>query len=184
VDVCDGVMDKMGYARGLIRYTTQNALTGGWSRLQTWKRVFRPRVLVYTAILWAIIFGLLTSLALRSSFKVDVVRDRGVLARIVVGPDGRGMIENVYRLQIMNAAETTQHFRVTVAGLPGLAVVSDGGEGSEITVGPAQSRWVAVRAQLSYEDSERVGTGSHPMRFEISADDHVVKEKSVFLVPR
>ena len=26
VDGCDQVMDKMGYARGLIRYTSQNAL--------------------------------------------------------------------------------------------------------------------------------------------------------------
>ncbi|MDF3823099.1 hypothetical protein P3G55_24625 [Leptospira sp. 96542] len=34
------------------------------------------------------------------------------------------------------------------------------------------------------QEGERVGTGSHPMRFEISAEDHVVKEKSVFLVPR
>ncbi|EGI78379.1 cytochrome c oxidase accessory protein CcoG [Hylemonella gracilis] len=184
VDVCDNVMDKMGYARGLIRYTTQNALQGGWSRLQTWKRVFRPRVLVYTAILWAIIFGLLASLALRSSFKVDVVRDRGVLARIVVGPDGRGLIENVYRLQIMNASENTQRFRIAVTGLQGLAVVSDGAEGGEVTVGPAQARWLAVRAQLPYEEGERMGTGSHPMRFEISADGQVVREKSVFLVPR
>ncbi len=180
VDVCDGVMDKMGYARGLIRYTTQNALQHGWSRLQTWKRVFRPRVLVYTAVLWLIIGGLFLSLMLRTPFKVDVVRDRGVLARIVAGPDGRGMIENVYRLQIMNAAEQMQHYRITATGLPGLAVAGE----SEVQIDSAGSRWVALRVQLPYEEAERAGGGSHRIHFEISGGGDLLKEKSIFLVPR
>ena len=50
-DVCDTVMDKMGYARGLVKYSTQNAVQKGWSRAQTWRHVFRPRVVIYTLIL-------------------------------------------------------------------------------------------------------------------------------------
>jgi polyferredoxin len=30
IDVCDGVMDKMSYPRGLIRYATQNGINKGW----------------------------------------------------------------------------------------------------------------------------------------------------------
>ncbi|MBX9958950.1 MAG: cytochrome c oxidase accessory protein CcoG [Burkholderiaceae bacterium] len=175
IDVCDDVMDKMNYPRGLIKYTTQNAQQGGWSRAQTWRRVLRPRVLIYSAILGTVCVAMLASLVLRTPFKVDVVRDRGVLARIVAG----GMIENVYRLQIMNATESEQSYRITVTGLPGLTVASE----DLATVGPTESRWVAVRLQLPYEAA---GPGTHPIHFEITAQEGAasVHEKSVFLVPR
>ncbi|WP_240787189.1 cytochrome c oxidase accessory protein CcoG [Ramlibacter rhizophilus] len=175
VDVCDGVMDKLGYPRGLIRFTTQNALAEGWTGRALLRRVLRPRVLVYTAILGAIALALAMSLALRTPLKVDVVRDRAALARIVAG----GHIENVYRLQIMNATEQAQTYRIEVEGLPGLVVASD----ARFEVGPAQSRWVAVRLQLPYGGAE---PGSHPIRFLVgtaSGDAHV-SEKAVFLMPR
>ena len=113
--------------------------------------------------------------ALRTPFKVDVVRDRGVMARIVAG----GMIENVYRLQIMNATEAEQHYRITVSGLPGLALASE----EEVVVDSTQSRWVVVRLQLPYEAA---AAGTHPIHFEITARDSSaqLREKSVFLVPR
>jgi cytochrome c oxidase accessory protein FixG len=82
-DVCDTVMDKMGYARGLVRYTTENAMKSQWTRAQTLRHVLRPRILIYTSILLAIVIAMGVSMALRTPFKVNVVRDRGVLARIV-----------------------------------------------------------------------------------------------------
>jgi cytochrome c oxidase accessory protein FixG len=174
-DVCDTVMDKLGYARGLVKYSTQNAIRNRWTRKETWKHVLRPRVLVYSTILLGISVAMLVSLSLRTPLKVDVVRDRGTLARIVAG----GMIENVYRLQLMNATEAEQNYRITASGLPGLAVTSD----NLMQVGATQSRWVAVRVQLPYEAAP---AGSHVIHFEIAAQDapHQVREKSVFLVPR
>ena len=157
-DACDAVMDKVGYARGLVKYSTENALKNHWSRVQTLRHVLRPRVLGYSAVLLAIVTAMAVSLAMRTPFKVDVVRDRGALARIVQG----GQIENVYRLQIMNATESGQRFRISADGLPGLAVASD----SEVYVDATQSRWVAVRVQaprLSVDRSaflERAPRGS------------------------
>ncbi len=175
IDVCDSVMDKMQYPRGLIRFTTQNALAQGMTRGQMGRRALRPRVLVYTMILGALTLAVGISLALRTPLKVDVVRDRAALARIVAG----GHIENVYRLQIMNATEQSQTYRISAAGLPGLAVASD----AEFAVEAAQSRWVAVRLQVPQDAST---PGSHPIRFQITAasDGAEVTEKSVFLLPR
>ena len=174
-DVCDTVMDKMGYAPGLVKYATQNAMKQHWTKSQTLRHVLRPRVLIYTSILGAIVIAMLVSLTLRTPFKVDVVRDRGVTARIVSG----GMIENVYRLQIMNATESLQRYKISVNGLPGLKVNSD----DVMTVESTQSRWVAVRVRAPFDAA---GAGSHPINFEISSEgtaDHLT-EKSVFLVPR
>jgi cytochrome c oxidase accessory protein FixG len=175
VDACNTVMDKMDYPRGLIRYATQNGLAARWSARQVAARVFRPRVLVYTGVLAALCIGLLASLVVRTPLKVDVVRDRASLARIVEG----GMLENVYRLQIMNATERPQRYQITARGLEGLAIVA----GDSIEVLPAESRWVAVRLQLPYGAAP---AGSHPVYFDVRAAEggaHV-SEKAIFLVPR
>jgi cytochrome c oxidase accessory protein FixG len=174
IDACDTVMDKMSYPRGLIRYSTQNAVAQGWGKAQLLQRVFRPRVLVYTAVLLGVTVALFASLALRLPFKVDVVRDRASLARIVSG----GKIENVYRLQVMNATESMQNYRITVTGLPGLIMASEGA----ISVKATESRWVPVTLQLPYEAAN---PGSHEIHFEIESLNSLghVTEKSVFLVP-
>ena len=174
-DVCDTVMDKMGYARGLVKYSTENAINQHWTKSQTIRHVLRPRILIYSAILTAIVVAMLISLSLRTPFKVDVVRDRGVMARIVSG----GKVENVYRLQLMNATESAQRYKITASGLPGLSVSSE----NVVTVGSTESRWVAMRVQAPFDAAE---PGSHAMQFEIEALDTQdrLKEKSVFLVPR
>ena len=174
-DVCDTVMDKVGYARGLVKYTTEHALEQKWTKAQTIRHVLRPRVLIYTAILGAVVLAMGISLALRVPFKVDVVRDRGSLARIAEG----GSIENVFRIQIMNATEATQTFRIAVDGLPNLSVASE----QALSIESTQSRWVAVRLQLPYEGAE---PGSHTIHFHIEAPalGKTIDEKAVFIVPR
>jgi len=175
VDVCNTVMDKMNYPRGLIRFSTQNAITKGWTRKQIWGHILRPRVLLYSTVLLSLCFALSWSLFMRTPLRVDVVRDRGTLSRIVEG----GRIENVYRLQVMNATEQPQEYKIAVEGIPGIAVASD----DEVKVGAAESRWVAVRLQVPYDAAP---PGSHPIHFNVSMEhgDAHVSEKSVFLVPR
>lgn len=176
IDVCDSVMDKMNYPRGLIRNSTQNGIDQKLTRSAMFRRVLRPRVLVYTAVLVAISTGMLWALLVRPSFKVDVVRDRGAMARQV----GQGQIENVYRLQIMNATEHGQQYVLKVQGIAGARIVSD----AQVVVDAADARWVPVRVQVP---PGAVAAGSHPVTFVISthgASQDEVAEKSVFLVPR
>ena len=174
-DACDTVMQKMAYAPGLIRYDTQNGMEAGWSRRQLLRRVLRPRVLVYTAILALLVAALLASLVMRTPLKVDVVRDRASLARIAEG----GRLENVYRLQIMNATEQPQQYLIAASGLDGLSVSPD----QPVGVEAAQSRWVAVRLQVPYGSAP---PGSHTVHFSIREEGSgaQVSEKAAFLVPR
>ncbi len=174
-DVCDGVMDKVGYARGLVKYSTENAVNLHWTRAQTLRHVLRPRVLLYSAILGTVVTAMAVSLSMRLPFKVDVVRDRGAMAREVEG----GRIENVFRLQVMNATESTQRYHIAAEGIEGMVVASD----PDVTLESTQSRWVPVRLQIPFGAAE---PGSHPIHFEISAVDGSGKlsEKSAFIVPR
>ena len=175
IDVCDSVMDKMHYPRGLIRNSTENGVDQNLSQAQMLRRIFRPRVLVYTAVLGAIVIGMLWSLFVRSNFKVDVQRDRGSIARMV----GQGVSENVYRIQIMNATEQVQSYVIQIKGLEGAQVLPD----VAVAIDPASFRWLPVRVQVP----PGLASGSHPIAFVITSQTapvSAVVEKSVFLVPR
>jgi cytochrome c oxidase accessory protein FixG len=184
IDVCNDVMEKFGYERGLIRYATQNGIQQQWTSARQWRRVLRPRVLIYGAILLAVSTALVWSLAVRMPFKVDVVRDRATLAREIED----GVVENVYRLQIMNAEESSQRFVLEARGLDGLSVAAPR---AGLTLAPAEARWVTVSLRLTPDAARRLGSGVHPMQFSIrriSPDGHApareLVERSTFVVPR
>jgi cytochrome c oxidase accessory protein FixG len=176
IDVCNTVMTKMHYPQGLIRYSTQNAMTKKLGDGAILQRILRPRVLVYTTVLLVLITVMLWSLVARTPLKVDVVRDRGTVTRMV----GQGMYENVYRLQIMNATEIEQTYEVKVSGMDGARVILS----SPAVIGAVSSRWLPVRVQVSALTSS---SGSHPIIFEVISKTNTqihVTEKATFLVPR
>jgi cytochrome c oxidase accessory protein FixG len=174
IDGCDQVMDKVGSPRGLIRYSTTNAMEKGWSGKAMFRRALRPRVLVYFSVLAGIVVAAGASLYLRVPLKVDVIRDRAAMSREVEG----GMVENLYRLQIMNTTERARAFVIEVSGLPGAYIA-----GEPITGVPAaSSRMVPVKVRaLPYGTA----AGSHPIEFHVRAlgpDGAEVREPSVFIV--
>ncbi len=176
IDACDSVMDKVGMRHGLIRYSTDHAMKQGWKFKQVRERIFRPRVLVYTGLLVLIVAAFFTTLAMRTPLKLDVIRDRGSMGREVED----GLIENVYRLQIMNTAETARHLRITVHGIDGIALATS----NAIDIDGTTSRVVPVRVRAP---GSRANPGSNKITFELQSLDGAkldVREKAVFIVPR
>ncbi|MDB5935309.1 MAG: cytochrome oxidase [Massilia sp.] len=176
VDASNSVMAKVGLAPGLIRYTTEHAMAQGWSLAQVRKRVLRPRVLVYTTLLALIVIAFGAALALRTPLKLDVIRDRGAMGREV----DDGLIENVYRLQVMNTAETAHTFRIAVSGLGSASLASE----PLVTLDGASARAVPVRVRVPRAEAK---TGSNRIVFELTAiDDPALRvlEKAVFIVPK
>ena len=174
IDGCNQVMDKMSYPRGLIRYSTENAIVSGWQFNQMISRAFRPRVLVYAAVLGAVIIAAGVSLYFRVPLKVDVIRDRASLSREVDG----GVIENVYRLQIMNTEETIHIYRIQAIGLPDLQVAGD----AVIEVPAASTMMVPIRLRLA---SRHAVPGTHRIEFHVQAlesEQLHARERSIFMV--
>lgn len=135
IDVCNQVMDRMGYPRGLIRYTTQNALEGKPTHF------IRPRIMIYATIL--LVAGSLTAYAIltRPSLSMDVLRDRNTLYRIL--DDGR--IENSYTLKINNRGETRHSYRLEARGAEGVEAQSDP---SIIILPPGAIQPIPARVQI------------------------------------
>ena len=175
IDVCDQVMDKVGLPRGLIRYSTENAMAKHMTRKDILNHIIRPRILLYTAIL-VLITGLSAwFLAHRVPLKVDIIRDRSTLAR--EADDGR--IENVFTLQIMNTEERPHRYKVTVDGLPDIEI--DGTDSVEVPAATLQSVMAVVRTQ---PDAGK--KGANQIHFEIVAEENAkirVREKASFMLP-
>jgi polyferredoxin len=116
VDGCNQVMAKLDYPKGLIRYSTESALKQNLGAERIARRMVRPRVLLYSGILVVIVIAALVTLAGRVPVKVDVIRDRANVTRDPSDP----LVQNVYRLQIMNTQERPAQFTIAVSGIEGI----------------------------------------------------------------
>jgi len=175
VDACNSIMDKMEYPRGLIRFSTENGVTKKWTAKKILHQMLRPRVVVYAGILLLTSIIFVYSVANRSDFTVNIIRDRGVMARLVRG----GNIENIYRLQVTNATETPAQYKIEAIGIKGLTVAKK----KTFNVEPTQTRSVPVSLQLPDGSIE---SGSHQVKFRVISltTQETVEEPSIFYMPR
>lgn len=155
IDACDDVMDEMGYAKGLIRYTTENALEGKTSH------VLRPRTIVYGLVLLGISIGTLYAMINRTPLALDVVRDRNTLYRET--DDER--IENVYIMKIMNMDKQAHQYQLSVTGMEGISLLMDR---SEISLNSGEVIEVPVRIQIA---EEHIKKRSNELHFNLTTDD-------------
>ena len=175
IDACDPVMDKVGLPRGLIRYTTENALAKHFTSKDVVGHILRPRIILYTVILTAITIAAAWSLATRVPLKVDVIRDRSLLAR--EADDGR--IENVYNLKIMNTTEEPKRYLLAVEGMDGIEILGE----RIVEVASAENHEVTIVVRVPPESGKK---GANTIYFDIKAQNHdkiAVHEKASFLMP-
>lgn len=114
IDACNDVMEKMGYAPGLISYTTENTLEDKPSRL------LRPRTFGYGFALLLMIGIVGYAIIMRSPVALDVLRDRGSLYQY----NGKGWVENSYLLKLMNKSEKSASYQLSVSGIDGIRLAS------------------------------------------------------------
>ena len=175
IDACEPVMDKIGKPRGLIRYTTENALAQHFTKKDVLSHLARPRIVLYSAVLVLICLATAWSMATRVPLMVDVIRDRSTLSREA----DDGSIENVYNLKLMNTTESAQRYRLTVDGLTGIRL----SEEAPIEVRSAENHEVTVVVQVPPESGK---SGANPIYFNIQAESDAkiaVREKATFLKP-
>ncbi len=107
IDACDDTMDKMGYAKGLISYTTEHSLQGKPTK------ILRPKLVGYFVVLMVVCAAFGWTLYNRMPAVLDVVRDRGALSR----ESDEGLIENTYTLKIINKSQKEQSYALSVNGI-------------------------------------------------------------------
>ncbi|MCL2076215.1 MAG: cytochrome c oxidase accessory protein CcoG [Betaproteobacteria bacterium] len=174
IDACDEVMDKLHMPRGLVRYTSENALAKKCERSGFLGHITRPRIAIYSAILAVIIGATAWSIATRIPLRVNVVKDRSVMAREVAD----GKIENLYILKVMNMTEAPRSFTLDIKGIEGIEISGD----TKVNANAAENREVIVKVRAVRGAAEQ---GAHPVFFDIVADDDpavAVHAKSTFIM--
>jgi cytochrome c oxidase accessory protein FixG len=180
IDACDLIMDKVNLPRGLVRYTTENALKQGWGASEIFRHILRPRTLIYGTILLVIITAFIWGLFTRIPLRVDVLRDPSL------GRFEGALIVNDYTLKIMNMTEKERTYTISVDGLEGIRLVGDSKRitnGNQATAEPTENLEVLVEVKAPRESGK---PGANRFYFEIvSKDDPSVKrrEKATFLYP-
>ena len=107
VDACSGVMQKMNYPQGLIRYTTEHELKGKKVHL------IRSKLIGYAVLLVVMSTMLVLEIVNRVPLSLDIIRDRTELAK----ENFNGEIENVYTLKILNMSQTDNTYKLSVKGI-------------------------------------------------------------------
>lgn len=107
IDACDNTMQKMGYEKGLIAYTSEQKLAGKETH------VMRPKIIGYGLMLLVMIAMFITNLLNLSSAELEIVRDRTALYR----ENSEGLIENTYTLKILNKTIASQTYQLSFTGL-------------------------------------------------------------------
>jgi polyferredoxin len=130
IDACAEVMDRMGYAKGLIRYTTLRSLDGGPVR------ILRGRSLGYALICGVLVAGLGVALFNRELLALDIVRPRDALYRELAG----GIFANDYEIRLANKTQTPATYRLTLDGDAAMVLVAP----PMLTVSPGNIEEVPV----------------------------------------
>jgi cytochrome c oxidase accessory protein FixG len=152
IDACDSVMDKLGYPRGLIRYSTQNAIDGKPTR------ILRPRIIVYGLLLLALLAGWAWGVGTRSPLIAEVLRDRNALYR-----ETAAGIENSYSLKLVNKDMQAHAYAISIKAPPGIAIAN----GAEVAQAKAEEVLdvpITLRAPASLR-------GKQAVTFVVASDD-------------
>ncbi|MCK5663772.1 MAG: cytochrome c oxidase accessory protein CcoG, partial [Thiotrichaceae bacterium] len=169
IDACNQIMGKVGYPQGLIRYTTENRMNGKITK------ILRPRIFVYASILVLILVGIGYGIATRSLVEVDVIRDRNSL----FSETYEGLIENVYRLRVMNLDKQAHIYDVNVTGIEGLTLLKE----DDIAIEAGSVITLSVRLTA---DPEHLPKRSTTVLFHLVAQDDselTITEEARFLGP-
>jgi cytochrome c oxidase accessory protein FixG len=172
IDACDQVMDKIDRPRGLIRYTSLDALEGK-PEIPLFKR---PRPLIYITIMVLALSGILYGLTHLGTLELKVIHSRSPL--FVQMTDGT--IQNEYDLKILNKLDTEMEVSILATGPDGL-VIADGGKNVKINPGRLASRILFIKVPKKSLTDSRM-----PLTFTVQNVDNPedkVSYESAFFSP-
>ncbi len=170
IDACDDVMDKVGLPKGLIRYSSQDALEGKPPR------ILRARTLAYPLILLVVVSGLVFAISTKYSFDARILRGKGAPFTRVE----RGVISNSFNIRLVNRTDTTQRYSISLDKPLDAEIELVDPETLDIEAG--QSKLVPVHVR--FPSYLTIGAGNAPVEFVIrDASEHEKKTSSTLIGP-
>ena len=170
IDACDSIMDQMNYPRGLIKYSTENAIEGKPIH------ILRPRLIGYGVVLGLMIITFLSTVYSRVPLELDIIRDRNALYR----ETWQGTVENTYTLKIMNKTQAAQDYHIEVSGLDNIIPHIP----KEVSTLAGELLTLVVTLEMKPEDIKQRNSTVYFTVKSASDPSQEVTEESRFLSPR
>ncbi|MDP2574983.1 cytochrome c oxidase accessory protein CcoG [Vibrio penaeicida] len=158
IDACDKTMDRMGYDKGLISYTTEHRLSGKHTN------IMRPKLLGYGVVMLLMTGLFLFQVVSVEPMGLSVLRDRNQLFRM----NNEGLVENTYTLKIINKTQERQEYHLNVSGI------------SDVTWYGAQTVQVSPGEVLNFPLS--LGADPDKLRSPISKIQFILTDSDQFTV--
>ncbi|WP_296405981.1 cytochrome c oxidase accessory protein CcoG [Psychrobacter sp.] len=145
LDACNEIMDKVGYPRGLIRYTTERQLVE-----KEKSRYLRPKLFAYLLLLTVLISVVAYSLIERVPLQIDVRGDRNQLS----STNTEGQIVNSYVIKVTNKTQKSNDYVLTITAPKGFNLMTrfksiplDAGESYDMPVSIAADPKVITQSE-------------------------------------
>lgn len=168
IDACDEVMDKVGMNRGLIRYSSLNAVEKGTSR------IFTRRIKAYLAVWCVFILAVGVLFATRSD--LDVVLLRQPKSTWTTMADGTA---NFYSLNIINKTSEELPYELIVVSPTGYTIKPLALPGTVKAEQKMEGRFIIVRA------AARNGVGDEKIQLVLRSRGSVLRTfETTFMGPQ
>jgi cytochrome c oxidase accessory protein FixG len=148
IDICNDVMDKLSFPSGLIRYASENEISG--------KRIFHfnTRMKAYTGLLGVLVIFMSILIITRRSIDSYVKRAQGQLYQEL----DSASISNLYTAKIINKTSKNQHVRLKLEDSKGeIRLVGN----EELTIKPESIHEMEFFVVFKKEDIVQRKTGIH-----------------------
>lgn len=167
IDACNDVMDKVGYPRGLIRYTTERQLV---EKEDT--KIISPRIFAYLLLLTALFGVLIYTLNDRVPLEIDIRRDRNALSSI----SAQGSIENSYIVKITNKTQDKHTYNIALEPQKGMSLQL---RFNDLPLDPGESYDMPLSI---YGDPAVIDKGQTPIVLTVESDDgkYKVSKENIF----
>lgn len=171
IDVCNDVMARADRPTNLIQYTTEHAAHHEKTK------IFRPRILIYGALLGSLFIAFVIAIAMRSPLAVDIIRDRGALYRVIDAEH----VENTYNFKVMNKSKAARFYEFSLPEQANARIEAR----QTRAIAPGEVGNVAVTVTMkAAELSAPIETINFVIATEIDGERHQVEESSRFFSPR
>lgn len=167
VDACNDIMDKVGYPRGLIRYTTERQLVE-----KEPSKLLRPRLFAYLALLSILVGGMVYALTGRVPLEIDIRRDRNQLS----STNAQGMIENSYIVKLTNKTQEPHTYKLALEPQDGLSLQL---RFNDVPLEAGESYDMPVSI---YGDPDVIDEGQTPVTLTVTSEDgkYKVSKQNIF----
>ncbi|ACT59363.1 cytochrome c oxidase accessory protein CcoG [Hirschia baltica] len=157
IDACDTIMKRVDRPTGLIAYDTDKNVQARSEGKPAVYNMLRPRVILYAFLIAAISCIMVYGLSTRSTFELNVIKDRSPpFVKL-----SNGDIRNGYSIKLVNKKSEDREVLITASGINGLDLKIIGNDDTDKTIIMSGEHVDRFRILITVPEADKHKSGKH-----------------------